>query len=71
MFQQRLDSVVRRYMQILIGYHLLTLVFNMLQSIQTVENYSRLSVWELLAKSIILKMNSYNVYYLYISYKDF
>lgn len=71
MFQQRLDSVVRRYMQILIGYHLLTLVFNMLQSIQTVENYSHLAVWELLAKSIILKMNSYNVYYLYISYKDF
>lgn len=57
MFQQRLDSVVRRYMQILIGYHLLTLVFNMLQSIQTVENYSHLSVWELLAKSIILKKN--------------
>lgn len=71
MFQQRLDSVVRRYMQILIGYHLLTLVFNMLQSIQTVENYSHLSVWELLAKSIILKKNWYNVCYLYISYKDF
>lgn len=50
MFQQRLDSVVRRYMQILIGYHLLTLVFNMLQSIQTVENYSHLSVWELLGE---------------------